>query len=83
MNVQRKLIQELMLNVFKLDHNALEATKNVCYAKGESAVDLCTVTRWFKKFHLSCKNVTDQAKSGWSKIMESEVVLQVIEANPV
>ena len=42
-----------------------------------------TATRWFKKFHSRCKNLDDQAKSGWPKTMNSEAVLQAIEANSV
>ena len=29
----------------------MEATKNICCAKGEDTVDHNTVTKWFKKFH--------------------------------
>ena len=45
MNVQFSLIQELMVYELKLDHNAAETTKTICYAKGEGAVDHSTVTR--------------------------------------
>ena len=34
MNVQRCLIRELIPYEFELDHNAAEATKNPCCAKG-------------------------------------------------
>ena len=54
-NKQLNLIQKLMLYVFKLNHNAMEATKNICSVKGESTVDHSIVTRWFKKFCLDCK----------------------------
>ena len=49
-NVQCSLIQELMLYEFKKDNNLAEATKNICYRKGEGAIDLSIVTRLFKKF---------------------------------
>ena len=71
MNVQHSLIQEFLLCEFKLGHNAAEATKNVC-AKGENAVDYCTVTR-----RLDYRNNDHQTKS------DSETILQVIEANLV
>ena len=38
----------------------VEATKSIRSAKGESAVDYNTITRWFKKFRLDCKNYDDQ-----------------------
>ena len=44
-----------MLYEFELGHNAMEATKNMCCAKGES-----TVTRWFMKFWSDFKNYNNQ-----------------------
>ena len=44
MNMDCCLIWKLMLYKFKLDHNTAEATKNICYAKGQSVVDHGTVT---------------------------------------
>ena len=41
-----------MLYKFELGHNDAEATKNICFVKGEDTVDQSTVTR-FKKF---CKS---------------------------
>ena len=38
MNVQCSLIQELMLYELKRGHNAIEANKNICCAKGENTV---------------------------------------------
>ena len=73
-------VLDMTLN--KLSHNATEATKNICGAKDEGAVDHYTVTRWFKKFHLDCNNLNDQVRSGKPKSMDSKVVLQAIEANP-
>ena len=39
MNMHSSLILELMFYKFKLGHNAVKATKNICCAKGEGAVD--------------------------------------------
>ena len=58
-------IWELLLNDFELRNYATEATKKIYYAKGEGNVDHITVTKWFKKFHSSCKNFNDQAKKRW------------------
>ena len=38
-------------------------TKNICCAKGNGTVDHNTITRWFKKFCLACKNLDNQAVS--------------------
>ena len=81
MNMQHSLIQEFMLYKFKLGHNSIETTKNITCVKGEGAVDHSIVTRWFKKFHLSCKNLDDQARSDRPKTQEPEAMLQALEAN--
>ena len=65
-----------------MGHN-IETTKHFCCAKGESAVDHSTLTRWFKKFCFGCKNLDDQARFGKPKTMDSEVVSQTTAANPV
>ena len=49
-NVQCSIIEELMLYEFEQGYKIVEATKNICYAKDESAVDHSTITRGFKKF---------------------------------
>ena len=69
--------------MFKLGHNAMKAIKNICCMKNEGKVDHNTVTRWLKKFHSSCKNVHDQGRLGRSKTVDSKVVFQNIETNPV
>ena len=80
MNMQQSLIWELMLFKFELGHNAKEATKNICYAKGEGTADQSTVNREFKKFHSVCQILDDQVRSGRSKTMDSKTMLK---ANPV
>ena len=60
MNVQCNLNWELMLSEFELSCDVLEATQNICYAKGE--VDHSTVPIWFKKFCSGYKNLNDQAR---------------------
>ena len=42
----------------------MEATKNICWVKGEEAVHDSTVTRWFKKFCSHCKNLDNQVRWG-------------------
>ena len=64
MNVQCNLIWELMLYKFKLGHNAVKATKNICFAKGEGSVDQSTVNWEFKEFHSGCKNLDEQGQVG-------------------
>ena len=81
MNMQRGIIRKLMAYEFKLSHSVMEATRNISYAKSESAIDHSTVTRWFVKFHSGCKNFDYQVRSGWPKTLDFEAVLQAIEVN--
>ena len=72
-----------MLSKFKLGRNVTRATKNDGCAKGEGIFDHITVTNSFKKY-LSCfKKLAASAKSDRPLGVDSEVVVQVIDANPV
>ena len=64
---------------FKLSHNTMEAIKNICCSKGDGTVD----HRWFKKFYLGYKNLNDQARSSWPKIMDFKALVQTIETHLV
>ena len=53
-----------------------------CTAKGEGAVDHCTLTKCLKKFHFHCKNLDDQTTRDRLKAVDSKAVLQAVDANP-
>ena len=55
MKVKCSLIWELIHYKFELGHNTVEATKNICFARSEVAVN--QNTRWLKKVSLGCKNL--------------------------
>ena len=73
--VQCSLIQKLMLYKFKPDHNAGEATKNICREKDEGALDYTTVIRWLKTFCMGCKNLDSQALLDRPKTVYSKTEL--------
>ena len=77
MNMQCRLIQELMLYKFEQDHKIIEATKNIYCGKCEGTVDLSTVTKWFKAFHSAWKELNDQTWSGRPKTVESKLQRQI------
>ena len=79
--MQSDLIEKLMPYNFKLGHNTWKQPKIFVLPKGKSAVNHSTETRWFKKFCSGCKNLDDEARSGRPKTMNSEAILQTIEAN--
>ena len=80
MNNKSSLIREHLLYEFEVDFNAAEASKKIGVTQREDAVDHSTLSRWFKKFHLSCKNVDDQVNLGRLKNVNVQPVLQAIEA---
>ena len=80
MNMWHSLIQELMLHKFELRHNATDATQNFSCVKRKGIVDDSTVTWWFKKFCLDCKNLSNQASP---KSMDSEAMHQSIGSHLV
>ena len=57
------------------------AAKNICCMKGKGIVNNITVIRWLKKFCLVYENLNDQARSNKPRSVDSEGVLQAIEAN--
>ena len=73
MNVQSSRIRKLLLYEFDLSQNPAEATKNICYSKGEGAVDQSYQV--IGKFRLNCNNLDDQASLGRPKTMDTEAVL--------
>ena len=82
-NLEHRLIWDLLLYKFKLYYNSAEATKNSCCRKGKDSVIHNTVTRWFKKFHSSCKNLDNQARIGRYKTTDSGIVHQTIHIDIV
>ena len=56
---------KLMFYEFEVGHNAVEVTKNICWAKCKTTSDHHTrATRLLKKFCSICMNDDDQMKSG-------------------
>ena len=79
MNVQHHLIPKIMLYELELGHDAVEATSNICCAKEVDKVDYGTITRCFKKFCSSCKNLDDRVRTGRAKAVGSKAIFWAIE----
>ena len=65
-----------MLYEFNLNHNAVEATQNICCAKGDDAVDhsnlmVPDILLWLQE--------PQQSNKVRSKTIDSEVVFEAIE----
>ena len=80
-NRKRCLIQDLVLYEFDPGYNVAESIKDIRCVKGEGAIDHSTATRLLKKLHSGGKNLTEQAKWGRPKSVDSEAVPHAIEVN--
>ena len=69
-----------MIYEFKLGQNTTEATKSICCEQDEGAVDHSN--QMVQEILLVLQRSNNQAKSGRPKTMNSEDILQAIEANP-
>ena len=65
---------------FKLDHNVVEAIKNICCVKDEGAVDHSTAIRLFKKIYPSYNKLDNQTRLVRPKTMDFKTLLRAIEA---
>ena len=63
--LKNSLIQKRMLYKFKLDHNTIEATKNICCMIGNSLVDHSTVTKWLIAQSAGAVEYTDCTSAEW------------------
>lgn len=50
MNISRKDIRLLLLYEFRLDHNAKQASENICQSMRDGTVSYDTAKVWFRKF---------------------------------
>ena len=83
LQVQTRLWKIVMVYRFKLGHNDMETTKNICCATGEDVVNHISVIRLLKKFYVGCKNLDDHTKSCRSKTIDFKDVFQAGEVNLV
>ena len=81
MKGQHRLIRSLLVYKFEQGYKAAEEIKNICCVKEKDAIYHTTVTKWFKKFNLGCKNLDDQGRSDRFKNVDLEAVPSVTEAN--
>ena len=64
--------------MIELDHNR----QNIRCPKDEVSIEHSTVKRWFKKFCLGYKNLTDWERFGRPKTMNFVAISQAIKTNP-
>lgn len=61
----------------------VEAIENICKVKGNGTVKRVAAINWFKQFIDGNFDFTDQKQSGCPLTIDSEVVRQAVEENPI
>ena len=67
-----------MLYEIELGHNAMETIKNICWMNNKDTINYSS----FKKLCSVCKKLDDQERSGRTKTVDSDGVLQARDATP-
>ncbi|EPB66055.1 hypothetical protein ANCCEY_14858 [Ancylostoma ceylanicum] len=66
-----------------MDHNAAEASRNICKALGDGAVSEATARTWFAKIRQAEEELEDKPRSGALQQIDYDAVLHTIETNPI
>lgn len=74
-------LSSTLISKYKLGTKAAVAARKICTAFGNNAVSNRTARKWFKKFSSEDLGLTDEARSGRLKIINSEDIQQVMETN--
>ncbi len=57
-------IRVCLLYEYKLGHNAVEATQNICSVVDQGVINTLTAYRWFERFRIWDKSLQGYPKSG-------------------
>jgi transposase len=80
----KEYIRVCLLYEYKLGHNTVEATHNICHAIAPGAISTSTAFRWFERFRNGDESLEDEPRSGRStKIDLTELNLVRIKPGQV
>ena len=75
-------IRVLLRHYWRQHFKAIDAAKKICQVEGERTVSVCTAQKWFKRFNEGHTNLNDEPRSGRPKTVDSEALLNAVEATP-
>ena len=78
MESSKNQIRSLLHYESNLEHGATEATRNVCQALGENAVNLRTTQRWFAKFREGDQSTSDQPRSERPQEIDRDALMNML-----
>jgi len=82
MDNQKIHIRHCMLYEFNRGSTAAEATRNICAAYGDRAVDDSTCYRWFAKFESGDTILTDKSRSGRPVEFDDQALDDLLQVDP-
>jgi [histone H3]-lysine36 N-dimethyltransferase SETMAR len=80
--MERFQIRVLLRHYWRQHFLAVDAAKKICQVEGEAIVSIRTAQKWFNRFNEGCTNFKDESRSGRPTIVDSEALLNAVEANP-
>jgi histone-lysine N-methyltransferase SETMAR len=82
MELDWEQIRLLLHFQWQLKSNATDAAKKICEAYGEGIVSVRTAQEWFKKFREGNEDLSDKPRSGRSREVNRQAVVNAIEEDP-
>jgi histone-lysine N-methyltransferase SETMAR len=78
----KEYIRVCLLYEYKLGHNTVEATHNICHAIAPGAISTSTAFRWFERFRNGDESLEDEPRSGRSTKIDLTELKDAIESDP-
>ncbi|KAI1715149.1 histone-lysine N-methyltransferase SETMAR [Ditylenchus destructor] len=82
MEKNRGVIRELLKYEFELGHSVKEAIENINRANGPRTVPRTTAYEWFSKFKNNRMDIEDKPRSGRSRGVDRDAVVNALKFTP-
>ncbi|KAI1708031.1 histone-lysine N-methyltransferase SETMAR [Ditylenchus destructor] len=82
MEKNRGVIRELLKYEYELGHSVKEAIENINRAKGAGTVAQSTAYEWYSKFKKNRMDIEDNPRSGRSREVDRDAVVNAQEFTP-
>jgi transposase len=80
--MNKREIYIIVLNEFKLGHNAANASRNINMAFGEASTTERKIQRWFQKFRSGDMSLEEEEGRGRPPKIDDDELKALVEQNP-